>query len=192
MNVTAIVLAAGLSRRMGTEKLLLPVDGVPMVQRTLDLLESLPFAKRVLVTVPSIAKVVRTDAEIIYNPTQELGQSLSVRLGVLAAEASSSLLFFMGDQPFLDVSVVEAILAAHDGENIVYPADLNGQPGSPVLFAPRFREDLLVFQGDEGGRQVRRRYPEACCEVQIADSRALLDVDTPMDYEKIKGMEELR
>jgi len=190
MNVTAIVLAAGLSRRMGMEKLLLPVDGVPMVQRTLDLVEDLPFAKRILVTVPSIAEVVRTGAEIVYNPSPELGQGLSVRLGVLAAELSSSLLFFTGDQPFLDEATVRAILAAHDGENIVYPVDMDGQPKSPTLFAPCFREDLLALQGDEGGRLVRRRYPGVCCEVRIENPGVLLDVDTPVDYEKIKGMEE--
>jgi len=189
MNVTAIVLAAGQSRRMGAEKLLLPVEGVPMVQRTLDLIEELPFAKRILVTVPSIAEVVRTDSEIVYNPTPELGQSLSVRLGILAAEAFSSLLFFTGDQPFLDAATVRAILAAYDGENIVYPIDSDGQPKSPTLFAPRFREDLLALEGDEGGRQVRRRYPEVCCEVRIGDPRVLFDVDTPMDYEEIKRME---
>jgi len=191
MNVTAIVLAAGLSRRMGQEKLLLPVAGVPMVQHTLDLIGELPFAKRILVTTPTIATAVRVDGEIVYNPTPELGQGLSVRLGVLAAEPSSSLLFFTGDQPFLNGAVVEAILAAHDGENIVYPVDLDGQPKSPTLFAPRFREDLLALQGDEGGRQVRRRYPEACCGVRIADRRALFDVDTPIDYEEIKRMEGL-
>jgi len=186
VNVTAIVLAAGQSRRMGEQKLLLPIDEVPMVQHILDLIGSLPFSKRILVTVPEIAGVIRTSAEILLNPTPELGQSLSVHLGVLAAPESESLLFFTGDQPFLEASIIHKILEADDGWSIVYPMDMNGQPKSPTLFAPRFRETLLALQGDAGGRQIRQQFPEVCREVRIENPWALLDVDTPAEYERIK------
>jgi len=192
MNVTAIVLTAGLSRRMGEQKLLLPIDGVPMVQHTLDLIAILPFSKRILVTVPEIAEAVQTEAEIVFNQRPELGQSLSVRLGVFAAPVSDSLLFLTGDQPLLDAPTIHAILAADDGESIVYPIDVDGQPKSPTLFAPRFREALLALQGDAGGRQIRQQFPEACREVQIENAAALLDVDTPAEYEKIKKARERR
>jgi len=217
-ETTAIVLAAGLSRRMGdgvyedggcsaylahgmprcasptggVQKLLLPVDGAPMVQHTLDLIERLPFTRRVLVTVGSVAEAVQTSAEIVYNPAPELGQSGSVRLGVLAAGEADSLMFFTGDQPFLDEATVRAILAQDDGESIVYPTGVDGLPKSPTLFASCFRETLLALQGDEGGRQVRRQFPARCRGVLVQDERALLDVDTPSEYARIREAEGLR
>ena len=184
-GVTAIILAAGLSTRMGKQKLLLPVRGKAMLQHTLDLAAGMSFVRSVLVTTPEVAKWVETEAEIVINPAPETGQRGSVRLGVLAAEPGDRLLFLTGDQPFLDEATLSAILAADDGNSIVYPTGADGVPKSPVLFAARFRADLLALTGDEGGRQIRRRYPEACRAVRVVDEQALLDIDTPEAYEGI-------
>ena len=182
---TAIILAAGLSSRMqGRQKLLLPIGGKPMLQHTLDLTARLPFTWTILVTVPNVAAGIKTAAEIVINPTPEAGQNSSIRLGVLAAPLGDSLLFLTGDQPFLDEATLHAILAADDGASIVYPTGPDGAPKSPVLFPPHFREALLALTGDEGGRQLRRQYPEACRAVRIADEKTLLDIDTPEDYER--------
>jgi len=156
-----------------------------MVQRCLDLTEQMPFSQCVLVTTAEVALQVETGAEIVIHPAPEAGQSGSVRLGVLAAEPGDSLLFLPGDQPFLDTATLSAILAQDDGAHIVYPVGSDGVPRSPVLFGARFREALLTLRGDEGGRQLRRRYPEACRAVEIADERVLLDVDTWAEYERI-------
>lgn len=179
---TAIILAAGLSRRMGTQKLLLPIGGKPMIQHCLDLAARFPFTRSVLVTTQAIADQVYWMGEIVINPGPEQGQSTSVCLGVQAADAGDSLFFFMGDQPLLDEATITAILEADNGERIVYPVGADNQPKSPTLFAPRFRADLLALTGDEGGRQVRRQYPAACWPVSVADGRILLDIDTPGEY----------
>jgi len=167
------------------QKLLLPVDGRPMVQHCLDLIARMPFARCVLVTTPAVAEAVETRAQIIFNPAPEAGQSGSVRLGVSAAPPGDSLLFLTGDQPFLDEATLRTILAADDGASILYPTGPDGVPKSPVLFPPSFREALLALKGDEGGRQLRRQYPDACRPVEITNEWALLDVDTPEDYERI-------
>ncbi|MCL2562904.1 MAG: NTP transferase domain-containing protein [Oscillospiraceae bacterium] len=184
---TAIILAAGLSSRMGAQKLLLPVGGKPMLQHGLDLVESMDFTRCVLVTTPEVASGVGTGAEIVINPAPEAGQSGSVRLGVLAAAPGDSLLFLTGDQPFLDAATLAAILAADDGESIVYPVGPDGMPRSPVLFGAKFREELLSLQGDEGGRQIRRRYPAACRAVRVTDERVLADIDTPREYDRVNS-----
>jgi len=150
------------------------------------------FRRCVLVTTPEVenhpalrAPLQRRGMKVVLNPVPEMRQSGSVRLGVLAAEPGDRLLFLTGDQPFLDAATLAAILAADDGASIVYPTGADGVPKSPVLFAARFRADLLTLTGDEGGRQIRRRYPEACRAVRVLDERALLDVDTPEEYEGI-------
>ena len=184
----AIILAAGLSRRMGTAKLLLPIDGAPMLQRTLDLVAAFPFARTILVTIPMVAQKVKTSAQVIINPTPEAGQSSSLRLGVLAANLGESLLFLTGDQPFLDRETLSAILEADDGQSIAYPETAEGLPRNPTLFAPRFRAELLALTGDIGGRQLRNRHPEACRPVQVPDEKTLMDVDTPEEYQTVLRM----
>lgn len=185
---TAILLAAGLSARMGAQKLLLPVGGKPMLQHSLDLVREMPFTRRVLVTTPEIAAQMETGGiTVIINPASEAGQSGSVRLGILAAPPGDSLLFLPGDQPFLDITTLETLCAADDGERIVYPVGSDGAPRSPVLFGARFREALLTLRGDAGGRQLRRQYPAACRPIYIQSERALLDIDTPEAYEEIGG-----
>ena len=178
----AIVLAAGLSRRMGAPKLLLPVGGVPMLQRTLDLVAGFPFTRWVLVTIPGVAAGIKTEAQVILNPLPEEGQSSSLRLGVLAARPGESLFFFTGDQPLLNREILSAILESDDGQSIVYPRGPDGTPRGPTLFAPCFREELLALTGDTGGRYLRSRYPEACRPVPVSDAKVLMDVDTPKDY----------
>ncbi|MCL2842771.1 MAG: nucleotidyltransferase family protein [Oscillospiraceae bacterium] len=186
MNITAIILAAGQSRRMdGTQKLLLPIGGRPMLQHTLDLVASLPFSRTILVTVPEVAQQIQTTAEILINSAPEAGQSSSVRLGVQAAPPDTGLFFLPGDQSLLDMATIQAIFSADNGTSIVYPITTDGTPKSPVLFAPRFREALLALQGDEGGRQIRQQYPTACRGVQVPNEQALWDVDTPTEYEEI-------
>ena len=179
----AIILAAGLSRRMGVPKLLLPVDGAPMLQRTLDSVSGFPFTRIVVVTIPSVAADIKTDAQVIFNPAPEAGQSGSLRLGILAAQPGESLFFFTGDQPLLNRGILSAILESDDGQSIVYPQGSDGTPRGPTLFAPCFREELLALTGDTGGRYLRSRYPEACRPVQVSDAKYLMDVDTPEDYE---------
>ena len=181
----AIILAAGLSRRMGEAKLLLPIDGAPMLQRTLDLTAAFPFARTILVTVPHVARAVKTAARVIINDAPETGQSGSLRLGVLAAKPGESLLFLTGDQPLLDRETLSRILEADDGQSIVYPETAEGLPCSPTLFAPYFREALLALTGDTGGRQLRNRYRDACRAVQVPDEKVLMDVDTPEAYQAV-------
>ena len=181
-KTAAIILAAGFSRRMGPQKLLLPMGGVPMLQRTLDVIADFPFVRRVLVTLPNVAEGIETDAQVVYNPAPESGQSSSLRLGVFAAQPGESLFCFTGDQPFLTREILSDILAADDGQSIVYPQGPDGSPRGPTLFAPCFREELLALTGDMGGRQLRNRHPRALRPISVPNPGALMDVDTPEEY----------
>lgn len=213
MKVTAVVLAAGLSCRMGENKLLLPVLGRPMLMHSISLVSQLDVSQRILVTNPETAREIGENAwisddemkceytrkngnienehtqnkwEIILNTEAEKGQSESVKLAVKAAKPENSLLFFMGDQPFLDRQTVENILAFNDGMHMVNPVDEQGQVASPSLIPPRFREELLALTGDTGGRFLRQKYPQYVKTVAVSQGALLFDIDTKEAYEKIK------
>ena len=215
MSITAIVLAAGLSKRMGTDKLLLPVLGRPMLLHTISLVESLNFTQRILICQAELANTVIENKwvnivnqnhectqfiedvrenpltnpwNIVININPEFGQSHSVTLGVKSSFPESTLIFFTADQPFLDADTVRSILEANDGKHIVCPADHSGFPRSPNLFPPSFRDDLLALSGDQGGRTLRQMHPERTKMIAIQNEAALFDIDTPETYEKIKRL----
>ena len=188
MNVDGIILAAGLSVRMGTNKLLLPFRGKPLLQHAIDLAASLPLASLTLVTREetlaglSVPKGLR----VAINPDPGAGQSGSMRLGLAHAQGGGYL-FFQGDQPLLDAATARAVLALADAENIVLPA-YGGVPGNPVYFAAAYRDALLGVHGDCGGRAVRDRYKERCRVVEVPGPAPLLDIDTPEQYKSLLEM----
>lgn len=185
MRIDAIILAAGLSRRMGRNKLLLPFRGKPLLLHALDLALSLPLASVILVSRQETLRGLSLPPglRVLANPRPEEGQSSSVRLGLDAA-AGDGYLFFMADQPLLDKAAVSAVLALADPGTIVVPRHA-GRPGNPVFFPALFRDELLATRGDAGGRLVRTRHPEACRYAEVACPDALADIDTPEHYRRL-------
>lgn len=183
MKIDAIILAAGLSSRMGANKLLLPYAGKPILQHVIDLVAALPFYSRTLVSrAESLAGVaIPKGFRCLINPTPEAGQSASMRLGLEAA-AGDGYLFFQGDQPLLDAETVKAVLALADGGSIVVPRHA-GRPGNPVFFPARLKSELMAVKGDRGGRSVRDAHAMSCRYVDIARPAPLWDVDSPEKYE---------
>lgn len=184
-NVSAILLAAGLSRRMGgRDKLLLPCAGQTLLARAAALLDSLPFREKILVTtVPRLEQTALPPGiTSVLNPHPEAGMGESLRLGVTAA-TGEAYLFLPADQPLLEPSTLLWLLrAARDNAGkIVYPS-VGGEPRSPALFPARFRPELLALPGDSGGRGVRLAHPEDCLALEAENPAAFLDVDTGEDY----------
>lgn len=182
MRIDGIILAAGLSSRMGCNKLLLPYKGKPLLQYTLDIVADLPLARCILVTTAATATGVHIPAgmHVIYNTRPEEGQSSSLRLGLAQADGDGYV-FFAADQPLLDKAVVERIVAAADPEHIVVPR-CHGRLGNPVFFPAVCRSALAALRGDTGGRVVREAFASCCVYIDITDVTALLDVDTYAEY----------
>jgi molybdenum cofactor cytidylyltransferase len=188
----AVVLAAGLSRRMGQAKLLLPLEGRPIVRHAVEGVRAAGLDPVLVVTGPDPAAIEAAltglDVRIVVNPAPEAGQAGSVRAGVAALPAVvDTVLIALGDQPGLAPDVIPALLAAHraSGRPIVAPRYQDG-PGNPVLFDRAIFPELLALEGDRGARPVVARDP-ARVEWVALDWPMPPDVDTPADYEKIRS-----
>jgi molybdenum cofactor cytidylyltransferase len=186
------VLAAGLARRMGQAKLLLPVGGHPIVRHAVEGVRTAGLDPVLVVTGPAPAPIEAAlaglDVRIVVNPTPEAGQAGSVRAGIAALpETVDTVLVALGDQPVLAPTIIPALLAAHraSGRPIVAPRYQDG-PGNPVLFDRVIFAELLALQGDQGARPVIAREP-ARVEWVVLDLPMPQDVDTPADYEKIRS-----
>ena len=186
------MLAAGLARRMGQAKLLLPVGGHPIVRHAVEGVRAAGLDPVLVVTGPAPAPIEAAlaglGARIVVNPTPEAGQAGSVRAGIAALpETVDTVLIALGDQPALAPTIIPALLAAHraSGRPIVAPRYQDG-PGNPVLFDRVIFAELLALQGDQGARPVIAREPGRVEWVAL-DLPMPQDVDTPADYEKIRS-----
>ena len=185
-NVSAIIMASGQSKRMGTNKLFLEYQGKSFLEHVLTLTKQLDFFERILVISPENMKelTVPKDIKVVCNFEAHLGQSTSVRLGTQVA-SGNGYLYFTIDQPLLNTSLFSPLLAAYSPENIVFPVTNDGKPSSPIYFGKRFRNELVKVTGSAGGREVRNRYPETWCKIKVEEPERLVDIDTPFAYKQL-------
>ncbi len=187
--IAAIVLAAGLARRMGRQKLLLQLQGKPVVRWAVERVA--PHAGEVVVVTGQDDVAIREAlaglaVRFAVNPTPQAGQGSSIAVGVAALPPwTRAALIALGDQPRLPDAVVPALLAAFSraGKPIVAPV-YRGTQGTPVLFASEVFAELRALTGDAGARAVVNARPERVERVSF-DLAMPPDVDTPEDFTRL-------
>jgi len=189
--IAAIILAAGQSSRMGAHKILLPLQGKPVILHAVDNANAAGFAE-VIVVVGHCAEAVRAALagqriQIIENPDYRQGQSTSLRAGVAALRPEmDAALILLGDQPLVQPAILTALVQAwqQSGKPIVAPL-YNGQRGNPVLFARALFPELLSVTGDQGGRAILQRHAQEIELVPMLDADAAEDLDTWQQYQTL-------
>lgn len=200
--IWAVILAAGESRRMGTQKLLLPFGETTVVGAVVRTAEA-SLADRALVVLGADGERVRAELErgradgrtgerrgndkigFAANENYLSGMLSSVQAGFRALpEDAEAAVVMLGDQPFLPAKVVDAVVAAYreSGEGIVIPV-FGGRRGHPVLIDLKYRGEVLALDPSDGLRQLMRAHPAEVREVEVDDAGILRDLDTPEDYQ---------
>ncbi len=186
-RVCAVLLAAGMSRRMGpVNKLLAPIQGQAMICRVADQL-SASRVDEVIVVTGHQSEAVREalgdrHLRFVHNPdyAQGLSRSLAAGLAALGADCQAALVC-LADMPELDSDQMNRLLAAYDpaaGALICVPT-YAGKRGNPVLWDQVFFADMRRIQGDVGARHLIGKHAQSVIEVVMADRGVLFDVDSP-------------
>jgi molybdenum cofactor cytidylyltransferase len=185
--IAAIVLAAGQGSRFGKCKQLMPLDGKPLLQHTLDHLNESRIDDIVVVLgafAEEIREQIRFDRErIVINPDFERGMSTSLQAGLRAIDRNAeAAVIALGDQPFVEAKTIDALLDEYRRSQspIVVPT-YNGRRGNPVLIDRSLFERALEIRGDVGFRAVFGK--EDVAEVPVSDSGVIIDIDTMEDIE---------
>ncbi|MGZ4828505.1 MAG: NTP transferase domain-containing protein [Candidatus Angelobacter sp.] len=192
-GVSAVVLAAGISRRMGTPKQLLRIDGETMLERTLKNVRASNVSEIVLVlgyAAESVKKEISTEGvKIVHNPNYEQGMGTSLRTGLAAVDANATAaLIVLADQPWVGSDTLNSLIACH-GEStpqIIIPT-YKGFRGNPVLLDRSVFPELQGLTGDVGCRAIFGEHTENILKLPVDDSGILLDVDSRDDFETLSA-----
>ena len=184
-NIGCVIMASGLGKRFGSNKLLTDFDGEPMICRILDATEGI-FAKRVVVTRhEEIAKLCRRrgiEAVLHHLPHR----NDTVRLGLEAVGDVERCMFCAGDQPLLKrETVMDLALASAREGRAIWRAAFKDTPGSPVVFPGWTFDQLRTLPEGKGGGFVIKQYPNEVRLVQVQDEFELYDVDEPCDIDML-------
>jgi len=187
--IAGVVLAAGLARRMGRQKLLLQLQGKPVVRWSVEHIAG-HVGDVVIVTGPDDTALRQAldglAVRFAVNPRPQDGQGTSIAAGIAALKPwTTAALIALGDQPRMPAPVVPALLDAfrRSGKAIVAPV-YQGVQGTPVLFSSEVFAELRALKGDAGARAVVKEDPERV-ETVTFDLAMPPDVDTPEDYAKL-------
>lgn len=189
----AIVLAAGLSRRMKSQKLLLPLGGDTVIGATLTAVTRASFDEVVLVASDAVADAVTAyrdkyaNLRVAINKHPEEGQSSSLRLGISALGEPCDFCVALGDMPLVSSEQIERYKKFFDNLDGKYTALVpkrGDATGHPAFFRRAWTGRFSSLTGDSGGRQAIREFSEEVAWTEGEDS-FFRDVDTPGDYRDI-------
>jgi molybdenum cofactor cytidylyltransferase len=187
-KITAIILAAGESKRMGTQKLLLPFGHKTIIENVVDnaLLSGLIHIKVVLGSDKEAIHAVLKERPVsfCFNENFKEGMFSSVLCGLKSLpETSGDFMVFLGDQPFIPIDAIKLVLQSRNktGKGIIIPY-YKGKGGHPVLFKARYREEICKLDSLAGLRGVTEKYPEDVFELETNFPQILRDIDLKNDY----------
>ena len=187
-RVAGIILAAGMSTRMGQLKQLLPLGGRAAIEWIAEVVSS--RLDEVVVVLghraEEIAPVLAAyPVRWVVNADYQTGMLSSVQCAVRTVDTEADYLICLGDQPRLSGAVVEQVLQARTqvSAGIIIPT-ANGKRGHPVLIRNAYRAEILELSIDVGLNAVTRGHPEDTCELSVAENAILTDMDTPADYQR--------
>jgi molybdenum cofactor cytidylyltransferase len=189
-EIGAVVLAAGLSSRMGQFKLLLPwLEDKPIVVHVISKLVDYPLKHIVIVTGnrPDEVRNALSDFEVTFahNPDFAEGEILSsLKVGLQnMPETVDAVLVIPGDLPQMPVSVLQAVISAYNLDSIIVPTHI-GKNGHPVMFPRRFWQEILSLAPDKAPRAVLKANSDNVRKIAVDSDGILADIDTPDDYQR--------
>lgn len=195
--LTVIVLAAGMSRRMGSKnKLLLPFQGKTMLETTLGHLLHLQDVEIIAVLGHEAAQIgallENTAVKIAFNPDYARGMTSSIQTGVqAAAENTEGFMICLPDMPLIQ-AITYCQMAGFFFEKkqtephvIVQPV-FEGTPGNPVIFSSMYKEAILALDFPEGCKPIVQSNRQFVVQVAVDTDGILRDADTEEAYERLE------
>ena len=183
-NLSAIILAAGSSKRFGKQKLCqkLP-SGNTVLGETISQVERAVSKVRIITNANIYASINDENGRLKVCPEANLGMGLTLAYGIKLVQSTNACLICLADMPFVKTTTYQTLAKSLTASNIVVPV-FDGKQGNPVGFGRRYFKNLLMLNGDSGGRSLLQTHADAIQRIEVDDPAILYDIDTPEDLEK--------
>ncbi len=187
MRSIGIVTAAGSAERFGGRKLLVPIDGEPLLDRTIgSLLDG--GVDEIIVVVPKGSTELERDVNAfldarvrpIENPDPSRGMFSSIQEA--AAEVDGDAIVVLpGDMPFVRSETVAALLGAYARRPAIISPRYEGKRGHPVVLPAALRDEIRAADPRSNLHEIIKKHQNERVDVDVADRGVVRDVDTPED-----------
>ncbi|WP_428907999.1 nucleotidyltransferase family protein [Niallia sp. Krafla_26] len=193
LKIGAVILAAGMSKRMGQPKLLLPLQEKPLFRFPLELAIRNRLAPNILIG-GQYTQVFRDETkdldgfDLIENPSFSSGMASSLKLGIRQMiDRTDAAFIFLGDQPFVPDSVIQSMITEFEREKskevrIIRPKYKN-KLGHPILIHKDLYSAFLEIEGDQGGKEIIIKYQSSAKILPFDCEDWGMDLDTKEEYE---------
>jgi len=195
--ISAILLAAGESRRMGSPKALLHYQGQTFIERICTAFLTAGVDELIVVLgarAEEIGRALPTHLALrsVVNSRYSQGQlsSLMVGIGALSPESEAAIVNLV-DHPLVSSETIKEVIDSYRAAPVpIVIASYQGKRGHPVLFSSQIYGEILAAPLDQGAKVVVRKDPTRVREIPLDDPGILADIDTPEDYAHFVGRQE--
>jgi len=187
MRTVAVVPAAGSAERFGGKKLLVPIDGEPLLDRTISALLN-GGVDQIIVVVPPDAEDLKHDVNAfsdprvwpVVNPDPSRGMFSSLQAGMAEAEGDA-LVVLPADMPYVQSGTVAVLLDAFASRPAIVSPRYEGKRGHPVILPPALRDEIRAAEPTITLHDVLKRHPDLRVDVDVQDRGVVRDVDRVSD-----------
>jgi len=198
--ISAIILAAGESRRMEQLKQLLPWGATTILGQVIENVRASRVDEVVLVVGYKAEEVLAVVShpgigiKVKINPSYQQGMSSSIQAGLQAiGSKAQAVLLVLGDQPLVSSETINKLIAAYQSQRkdkgIIVPV-YQGERGHPVILDLKYKAEIMQLRGDTGCRQIIATYPQDILEIEVDTASILQDIDVPDDLANILRIKE--
>lgn len=187
--ISAILLAAGESKRMGRTKLLLKWDQRTIIEKSVDTLLASKIDELIVVLGHQAQAVLRSlgarRLKAVINHQYRMGMSTSIRRGLgEVGPKSEAILIALADQPFVETDLIDHLIDIYrqNPHGIVLPSYKGGRGHPVILDRFRYGEEMGNLTGDVGCRPILNRHPEDILEVEVESEGVIADIDSWEEY----------
>lgn len=184
-KITSLLLAAGSSRRFGSNKLVHPLSGGDAIAHV--------SARNLLGATDEVIAVVRPEdqkikqalslpgIQLVENPRAYEGMSTGIAAGIQASSDADGWVIALADMPWVTPETIRLLVEAlKHGSEIVVP-EYGGKRGNPVGFASKWKDALCSLSGDKGARELIKSHASEVMRISVNDEGVLRDIDVLED-----------